>query len=387
MTRTRVLHFLNSPDKPGGVEEHVFGLMAELPADRFDLTLVSPGACYDFFAPLEAPHRRIVRLDLYKLSQLGAMLELGRLLRRHRIQVAHTHQFLATFYLAPIATVCGVPWIVETTHVREAWRRGWLKRSYIVDRGIYTMVDRFIAVSRANQDYLVEQKRCDPARVVQIYPGRDMDRFTADGVSGAAVRARFGIGPAAPLLVHVARLAEQKGHRYLFDALPQVRLHVPDVKVLLVGDGELRESLAADVRAHGLDDAVIFAGFQTGVAAFLEAADLVVLPSLFEGLPHAPIEAGALGKAIVAATVDGVPEVVLDGETGMLVPPADSEALGDAIVALLRDEPKRRAMGAAAQRFVTENFTVRRQVGRHVELYESLTTGANAGRLPVSARA
>jgi len=207
---------------------------------------------------------------------------------------------------------------------------------------------------------------------VQIYPGRDMSRFTATAAEAEQVRREYDIAPSDFLVVHLGRLAAQKGHQYLFDALPRVQQHISKVKVLLVGDGELRASLEADVKRRGLDSVVIFAGFQSAVPRFLEAADLVVLPSLFEGLPHAPMEAGAMGKVIIASAVDGVPEVVKDGETGVLVPPRDSARLADEIVRLLGDEGRRARMGAAARRYIRETFSVDRQVDAHAALYGAL---------------
>ncbi len=373
--RIRIAHFLNSPGVPGGVEEHVYGIVENLPADRFDVTLICPEACYDYFARLASLHRKVFCLDLYRYSQLGAMKQLADLLRQQEIEIAHSHQFFATLFLAPIAKACRVPFVVETTHIREAWRRGWIKRSYLVDRLIYTLVDRFVAVSLSNMRYLIQEKRCRPDRVVPIYNGRDMSRFISNPLDAERTRREYGISSADLLLVHLGRLAVQKGHTYLFDALPFVQRKINRVKLLLVGDGEMRSALESEVEQRGLGDMVIFAGFQSPVSRFIEAADLVVLPSLFEGLPLVPIEAGAMGKAIVASAVDGVPEVVKDGETGLLVPPKNSQQLADAIVSLLSDEVRRTGMGASGRKFICKTFTVARQVKAQIALYESLIDG------------
>ena len=380
--RIRVAHFLNSPGVPGGVEEHVYGIVENLPEDRFEVSVICPASCYEFFAPLASSSRRIFPVDLYRRSHVGPMKQLMEILRRERITIAHSHQFFATLFLAPLAKVCRVPFVVETTHLREAWRRGWLKRSYLIDRLVYTLVDRFVAVSQSNLRYLVDDKHCRPSRVVQIYPGRDMSRFEATRTEAERTRHHYGVGAADLLLVHVARLAPQKGHQYLLDALPFVRTRVPNVKVLLLGDGELRSALELEVKRRGLDDVVIFAGFQSSVPRFIEAADLVVLPSLFEGLPHAVLESAAMGKAIVASAVDGVPEVVRDGETGLLVPPRDSQRLAEAIVSLLGDDARRARMGAAAREFIRETFSVARPVKDHVRLYESLAGGTAPAEKP-----
>ncbi len=370
--RIRVLHFLNSPQVPGGVEEHVRDLVAALPPERFEVTLVCPSSSYFLFAPLAAPHRQICPLDLFKPLQVKAIWRLLALLRRRKIEIAHSHQFYATLFLAPLAKLCRVAWVIETTHVREAWRRSWIKRSFIVDRLVYRLVNRFIAVSYANEAYLVKKKHCSPEKVVVIHNGRNLKEFSPSAEAGVTVRERYGIPSSEPLLVHVGRLEHQKGQHVLLRAMPSIREAIPNVKVLLVGEGRSEAALQEEVRRLGLGETVMFAGRQNSVRGFLEAADLVVLPSLWEGLPLVPIEAGAMRKAVVASRVDGVPEVVVDGETGVLVPPDDSHQLSDAIIALLHDEERRRRMGDAAVHWVQTNFSLEAQVERTAQLYESL---------------
>lgn len=369
--RIRVLHFLNAPEVPGGAEEHVFSLVAGLPLDRFDVTLVCPALSYPMFRPLDAAHRRVICLDLRKFSQLDAVRRMAAILRQERIDIAHAHQFFATLFLAPIAKACRVPKVIETAHVREAWRRSWLKRSFLVDRLVYTMVDRFVAVSKAIQTYLIADKHCRSSKVALIYNGRDLNRFRPNG-EGGAVRKQFGVEPSDLLLVHIGRMSPQKGHVVLFRALPEIVRRFPQTKLLLAGHGDLAASLQEEVQRLGLERQVIFAGFQSDIPRFLDAADIVVLPSLWEGLPLIAVEAAGVGKPMVATAVDGTPEIVLDGQTGLLVPPNDSLRLADAIIRLLGDEPLRRQMGTAARRHAEAFFSLKQQVDRTVELYESL---------------
>lgn len=366
----RVLHFLNSNDVPGGAEEQACSLLTGLPPDRFSVTFVCPPVPYEMlFASHATAERHVVCLDLHKFSQVSAMKRLARILRGERIDIAHSHQFRATAILAPLAKLCGVPWVVETTHVREAWRRSWLKRSFLIDRVAYTMVDQFIAVSKANSDYLVGQKHCNPAKVEVIHNGRDLSHFRP-GVDGyAPLRQRYGVESSSLLIVHIGRLEPQKGHMVLLEAMPSVLQRYPDVKLLMVGDGALRAVIEAEIRRLNLEETVLLAGFQTDVVPFLGAADLVVLPSLWEGLPLIAIEAGAMGKAMVATNVDGTPEVIIDGETGILVPPGNSQRLAEAIVTLLGDNTKRREMGAKALQITKEHFSLERQVAETAELY------------------
>ncbi|MDE3180889.1 MAG: glycosyltransferase family 4 protein [Acidobacteriota bacterium] len=364
----------------------MFSLLSALPLDRFEITLVCPASCYPMFEPLQEPNRRVICLDLMKFSHLGAMRRMASILRQRKIDIAHAHQFYATLFLAPIATACRIRGVVETAHVREAWRRSWVKRSFLVDRLVYTMVDRFIAVSKAIQSYLIDEKHCHPSKVALIYNGRDLDRYRASGECDA-VRRQFGVAPQDMLLVHIGRLSPQKGHAVLLRALPVVIEKFPQTKLLLVGEGDLAASLLDETKRLGLEGRVIFAGFQSAIPRFLEAADLVVLPSLWEGLPLIAIEAGGVGKAIVATAVDGTPEVVMDGITGLLVPPNDSGRLAEAIVTLLADEGLRKRMGANARSRAEAFFDIRQQASQTAALYESLMTPyrKNADNQPVVA--
>ena len=378
----RVMQFVNSPAIPGGAEEHVYSLVQALPPERFEVSIVCPSSAYEFFAPLQVSGHRVFRLDLFQPTHFGAMKELIGILRKQRIEIAHAHQFLATLYLAPLAKVGDVRCVIETTHVREAWRKSWIKRSFLIDRLIYRFVDSFIAVSRANQKYLVEQKHCPAEKVTVVYNGRDLHRFQPAGDSGVACRRQWGIAASDKLLVHVGRLEPQKGHTILLDSLEIVRCQVPNVKVMFVGDGGLRPLLDAEIERRGLRDVVTLAGMQTGVERFLDAADLAVLPSLWEGLPLVAIESAAMGKAMVATAVDGTPEVVLDQETGLLVPPGDSRKLAEAITSLLVDDVRRRQMGLAARRLAEHSFSIQKQADETAELYERLLgSRARAGRL------
>jgi glycosyltransferase involved in cell wall biosynthesis len=385
-TPIRLLYFLNSPGVPGGVEEHVYLLMRDLPPSRFEVSLVCPTSLYEMFAPLETSRRRVFPLDLNHPSQLHAMKRLRTILRQHRTEIAHGHQFIATLFLAPVATASGVPVVIETPHLGEVWRRSWLKRSLIIDRLVYTQVDHFIAISKANQRYLIEKKRVPPGKIAQIYSGRDLDAFLSDELSGLMTRREYGISLGDRVIVHVGRLTAQKGHSYLLRALPEVKSRIPNLKVLLVGDGELRNALEREVRRQHLVDTVLFCGFQKSIARFFHAADLVVLPSLFEGLPLVAIEAAAAGKPMVATDVDGTPEIVQHNMTGLLVPPCDSTLLADALGSLLSDEPRRAAMGAAARRFALKGFTLEEFISRHAELYTSLAERYVAGRRVLARR-
>ena len=192
--------------------------------------------------------------------------------------------------------------------------------------------------------------------------GRDLTRFTS-GTHRDAVRAELALGQDTPVVGVVGRLETQKGHVYLLEAWTEVIRARPDARLLVVGEGSLRGELARQARDAHIAESVIFTGFRSDVPRLLDTVDVLALPSLHEGMPLTVIEAAAAGRPVVATAVDGTPEVVRDGETGYLVPPADPAALAKALLAVLGDADAARRMGREAHRWARERF----DIGAHVE--------------------
>ena len=254
------------------------------------------------------------------------------------------HLFRSTLVAAPLAKWLGVPSVVETYHGREAWRKGIVKGRFGVDRVVSQWVDRVIAVSESAREFLIHTKGISLEKVTVIPNGCDLSVFRP-GRARKAVRMELGLDADAPVIGVVGRLEPQKGHQFLLDAFPRVAAEFPNARLLLIGDGSLRTQLARQAARVGIASHVIFAGFRTDIPRLLDAVDLMVLPSLWEGMPLTALEAAAMAKPIVATDVDGTAEVVQDGVTGRLVPPANASALGDAILETLRHPRKACQMG------------------------------------------
>jgi glycosyltransferase involved in cell wall biosynthesis len=267
--------------------------------------------------------------------------------------------------------MCRVPVILETPHLREQWRKGWFKSRFVVDRFVGRFVDHYIAVSEANARYLSEEKGLPSKKIVVIHNGCDLARFVPSHRAPAGLKTSLGFHEHDPVLVVLARLEPQKGHRTLLQSLQSVRREFPQVRLVCLGDGCLREELESQVRDLGLEDSVRFLGYQQNVLDWLSLATVTVLPSLWEGLPLSAIESLAAGCPVVATAVDGTPEVVVDGKTGLTVPPNDPELLAGAICRLLRNPELRERLVEAGRRWVMEHFSQERQVRQTQELYLS----------------
>lgn len=363
-----VLYFSNSLVR-GGAEEHVLTLLRGLDRARFRPHLVCAPEVEAALRPDLPPDVEVTALHLRRPGQVGAALSLARLLRARRVDVLHSHLFYASLFASPVGRLCRVPVIVETPHVREHWRRGALKGRFIVDRLAGRCVDRYIAVSEANARYLIEEKGLPASKVAVIRNGCDLGRFDSARRPSPGLRERLGFGAADPILLVLGRLEPQKGHRVLLDALPAVRREFPHIRLVCAGEGALRGELEAQSRTLGLGEAVRFVGYQADVGDWLALADLTVLPSFYEGLPLAAIESLAAARPVVASAVDGTPEVVVDGRTGLTVPPGEPAALARALCRLLADPDERGRLGRDGRVWVTEHFDQRQQVDRTQDLY------------------
>ncbi len=371
LRRRNILFFLNSTVR-GGVEEVVLSLVRGLPTDRFSPHLAAPPALLELLREdLNVPGLKVLPIELRSWRQWRQVAELAGYLRLHKIEIVNAHLFYATFFAAPIARLAGVPYVVETTHGPESWRRSLWKRSCLVDRAVELFVTLNIAVSEANRRYLEGTKRY-PSRKLRVVPnGRDLSGY--DKVPPAKVaelRDRLGISSNERVAVVVGRLEEQKGHRYLLDALPEVVSVWENFKVVFVGEGSLRSQLQQDCQKLRLDRHVVFAGHCADVKPFYALAEFVILPSLYEGMPLVAIEAGAAGRALVATSVDGTVEVVEPGKTGLLVPKESPEHLAAAISDLLAHSRKGVAMGFAARKRIERLFSLERQIAETTRLLE-----------------
>ena len=363
-----VLHFTNALAR-GGVEEHVLTLMRGLDRSGFRLHWVCPPEVADKIKADLPADVELFPLCLRKPSQIGSAVCLAQILRQRRVDIIHSHQFHASLFASPLGWLCRVPVIVETPHLREHWRHGWFKSRFVVDRLVGRCVDYYIAVSHANAKHLFETKGLPASKIITIQNGSDLTRFDPARQAPVALRKSLDLSEGDRVLLVVGRLEAQKGHRVMLDALPFVRRRFPDVRLVCVGDGALHGELEAQAAALGIRESVRFVGYRSDVPDWLALADVVVLPSLFEGLPLIVIEALATGRPMVATAVDGTPEVVVDGKTGLTVPPGDPGLLAEALCRLLGDPGLGRTLGRAGRTWVEEHFSQQGQVQRTQDLY------------------
>lgn len=375
----------------GGAENAMFMLLESLDRDEWRPTLLLEDA--DGVEPLarrarelEVPVRRIAPLPL-GLAGARRVPALARLLRRERPAVFHAHMSspIACKYGLAAAVLARVPAVLGTVQVGEFEPPD--RSSYWQLRALAHGVDRFLAVSRAIADELVERLDWPAEKIDVSYNAVDLARVEA--VAPAGLREELGAGEGRPLVLTPARLDAQKGHAVLLEALAEV----PDAVFAFAGEGPEREPLEALAARLGVADRVRFLGRREDVPELLAACDVFCLPSLYEGSSLAVLEAMAARRAMVSSAIGGTDELIEDGRNGLLVPPGDAPALAAALRRALGDPALREELALSARERVERDLTRERMAARVTGVYrELLGEGANGEpaaaleRLPESRR-
>lgn len=289
--------------------------------------------------------------------------KLSRVVRQYRPDIVHAHDPHA-LAMAAMALSFGasapVPSLVASRRVD--FHLGGNSFS----RWKYQQVHRFIAASRAIKEILIED--AVPAdRVDVVHDGIDAGKVQRLPMLG--IHSEFWLPHGVPVIANVGALVGHKGQRYLLDALPIVMQEVPDVHLVILGEGELRPALERQLKELGIEKRVRMPGFREDVLQLVKSADLFVMSSVTEGLGSAVLDAMAMGLAVVGTRAGGIPEAVVHGETGLLVPPGEPAPLAAAIVSLLESEPLRKQYGEAGSRRVAAHFGVDALVDGTIGVY------------------
>lgn len=300
----------------------------------------------------------------------GAVAKLRRVVRTWRPDVVHMHTSHAHTLGVLAARSAGVGRTVVSRRVdftiyRNALRLSWLKYRF--------GVDRYVAISEGVRAQMV--KDGIPAERIRIvHSGIDLARFT--GVKPHDYAAEFGLPRGAPVVLDVAAFGWHKAQEVLVAATPAILAEAPEARVFLVGEGECMEKVRAEAERLGVLGRIIFTGFRTDVPSLLAGADVFVMCSVLEGLCTSLLDALALRRPAVGSAVGGIPEVLIDGVTGLTVPPKDPAALAAAVLRVLHDRDLAARLAAAGRTHVEEKFTVDAMVGGTLGVYRELVPGS-----------
>jgi glycosyltransferase involved in cell wall biosynthesis len=345
----------------------ILNLVSRLPRERYEPTV----CCFEdppgpMGAEIVAQGVPVVPLGIAPgLRHPLGWWPITRYLRRLRPQVVHTFLLSASLYGRAAAMMARVPVIIGTeVNIYERKRRHHI----IAERLLASGTDFVVVSAESVKTAYVEQLGISPGRVRVIYNAVNWDRLQTTR-SREEVRHELGIPSSSVVVGVVATLQDKKGHRVLLDAVARTS-GLEHVRLMLVGDGPLRLSLERHASDLGIRDRVTFCGTRRDLGNVLSAMDVFALPSLWEGLPLALILAMGAGLPVVATRLAGIPEVVTDGHTGLLVPPGDEAAIGTAIARLCASSDERRRFGAAARVAVSGRFGADAYVQSVTDLYE-----------------
>ena len=364
-----VLHIITRLD-PGGSSENTLITVAGLDRRRYGPFLMT-GPSAEGVPAILVPH---LSRKIHLLNDLLAFGEIYRKIRHGRYTIVHTHSSKAGILGRWAAWLARVPIIVHTPHGHVFY--GYYGRipSYmfiLLERLTARITDKIITLTEQGIQEHVERHIAPREKFTSIHSGVELSRYTEPRPDPIMARKRLGLSPDWPVVGSVGRFEPVKGYDTLLEAAALLRTRQPKVRFLLAGEGKEESRLKRLAKELRVEDRVFFLGWQQEIPEILSALDLFVLPSRNEGMGRALVQAMAMGKPIVATRVGGVPEVLGEGEAGLLVPPDDPVQLSQAIEQLLTDRELARKLGEGGKRRAPA-YSAERMVAEIESLYETL---------------
>jgi glycosyltransferase involved in cell wall biosynthesis len=355
--RIKVLHIITNFTTGAGGNTLLSAIGMD--TERYEVFIASsPGG--EFWDRAEAAGVKTRRLpgfvrDIAPLKDLSVLLQLIRLIRRERFSIIHTHTTKAGFLGRVAARLCGTPVVVHTFHAFSFhdFMDARVRRAYmLLERLMRPLTDEFLAVAPQVAREAVEYRLVRPGRV-SVAPSA-VELSDLPPAPDETVRHEFAIAPSAPLIGTVGRICYQKAPLDFVRMAARVAEHRPDARFIMVGDGEMTDEVRAEAERAGVD--IILTGFRDDAPRITGAFDVFVMPSLYEGLGRALTEALACGCPVVASAVNGVPDLVRPGETGLLAAPGDPEAAAKSVLWLLDHPVEAKRMGRQGRAAVLDLF-------------------------------
>ena len=381
--RIRVLKVIEATT--AGTKKHVLSLVKALDRTQFSVAVACPRVrshAYgdvSFVEELESlggvPVSLVeMRRNIQPISDTRALVALYRVIKEGRYHIIHAHSSKAGVLGRLAGKWVGTPVILYTPHgfaFRSVGSKS-IRWAYIqIERLCGLWTDRIICVSLTEREEALKNRIAPVDKLVVIKNGLDLGEFVLPP-NPLLKKQRLGLDLHGLIVGTIGRLSWDKGLRYFLEAAVKVSAVYPDIQFLIVGDGEPRKDLELLATDLGIAPKTIFTGFRTDSSEILTLMDVFVLSSLHEALPYTVLEAMASEKPVVAIEGTGAQDAVQQGETGLLVPPRDPEALAAAVIALLRDKARAQAMGLAGRKVVESRFTLAQMVRRTEELYTTL---------------
>ena len=377
---TPILH-LSSSRVYGGAEEHIRTLLAHLDPARVRCAVALP-AGRDFERVLADMGVAIHHVGFASKWDLATFRALKRITREHGYRIIHSHNRREDLAAALVARrgAVAITTIHDRINMDQSGRRVRSLNARIYNRLLARRFARIITVSDATRRDVIAETRADPDKVVHVTNGVDLARF-GRAIATHEARKRLALAQDALVVGIVARVRGtnigKKGHRHLFEAFGRIAGEFPSAILVVVGEDQAARAYLSQIATDaGISNRVTFFGYRNDVVETICAFDILAVPSLFEGLPRALMDAMGLGKCVVASAVDGIAEIVTHDESGLLVPPSDSAALAVQLRRALSDEALRRRLAATAKSVVFERYSASRMAEKTAAVYDDVIRDA-----------
>ncbi len=373
----RVIHIIKVT-RVSGAEQHLLTLLVGLRAKEIDARVIllveADKPMADYIQMLGMRGIPVKTIVIQRDADVMLLKRLRDAIKADQPDIIHTHLIHADVFGIPAARTAGVPVIITSRHNDDAFR--YRLAVQLPNRVLWRIVSAGIAISDAIKRFSIEVEGAPANRMHRIYYGLDttvkpLDRKTAE----TALRQELKLNDQAVLIGMVCRLVEQKGVAYGLQAFRQIAAEFPDSHLVIAGEGPLKAELESHAAQAGLSKRVHFLGWRQDIPALMAALDVLLVPSLWEGFGLVMLEAMAQQTPIIGSAVSAIPEVVIHGETGLLVPRRDPDAIMEALQVLLSDKPLRQHMGLVGRDRLETQFSAARMVEETLALYHTLLDG------------
>lgn len=378
--KIRVLHIITRLDKGGSADNTLLSVLG-LNKEVFKVDLLSGRTNFPSPKLTQLKEQNLIQYKeigqlvraIHPFKDISALSQLYQYIKKGRYDIVHTHSSKAGLLGRLAARMAGVKHIIHTPHGHIFY--GYYGRCLsfmfiILERWAARFTEKIITLTNSGKEEHVQYKIAPAHKFITIHSGLELGSLQPSDTKNDVAK-EFNIDKSDKLIGTVARLVPIKGHEFLVKAAPLVLQHYPDTTFLLIGDGPLRKKLENLAQQLNFFDKIVFSGMREDIPRLLNAIDIFVLPSLNEGMGRVLIEAMVLAKPIVATRVGGVPDVVEDGSSGLLVPPADPDALADAICTIMKN-PALASKLASHAAICSQKFSHTEMIRQLENLYKSV---------------
>lgn len=368
-SKINILYVINSLNN-GGAETLAIRLAEMIDCKRFNLYVCSLSDIGPLRDTIKSRNIPFVTLGKNEGKDIRVAFKLRKILKKLNIDIIHTHNQGPLLYSYLATLFCSKYLLVHTEHINMLKEFSYEKKHLLYNSVLYRKLDGFISIAKHLTADFIAQYDLSRARVATI--SNCVNVVDLPKKFHRNLKDDLAIEDGTPLIGNISALRQQKDQATLIRAIGIVRETYPDVILAIAGDGELRDELTALTEQLKLSDTVHLLGYRSDINELLSQFDVFVLSSLYEGLPLCILEAMAANKPVVATDAEGTNELIIDDQTGLLVPRKDPEALAAAIITLLGDPARASSLGTAARQLIEEKYNSKQMIEQYEQYYHDL---------------